>query len=86
LLKVPVAVKVCFWPTEIVLAAGVTAIVCSLGDAAIARVASNAVHSAVATLTREDNVVRLEGNIETPLRYLDRVLGMSESDKRTTAY
>jgi hypothetical protein len=60
LLKVPVAVKVCFWPMEIALAAGVTAIVCSLGDAAIAPVVSSAMHSAVVTLARKVSVVRLK--------------------------
>jgi hypothetical protein len=94
LLKVPVAVKDCTWPTEIVLAVGVMSIVCNLGFAAIAAVVSSPAYSTVATLTRKVRGVRMKGNIETPLRHLDRrvraaallVLGMPERNERTTTY
>ena len=60
LLKVPITVKNCVYPIEIVFAGGVTAMVCNLGDTAIAPVVPSAAHSTVATLARTVCVVRLE--------------------------
>src|SRR4051795_24713 len=51
-LKVPVAVKDCFWPIEIEEAVGVTAIVCKLGVAAITTSLTTAAHTSVANLAR----------------------------------
>ena len=57
--KVPVAVKDCFWPTAIVLAAGVTAMVSQLGDAATAAVVTRVAHSTTVNLAGKARVGRL---------------------------
>jgi hypothetical protein len=58
-LNVPVAVKRCFWPTEIEEAVGVTAILSNVGAAITASVTS-AVQNTQAALTLRVNVVRLK--------------------------